>query len=171
MTSSRLTVALLVCLAACSDVRRSALTGPSDALTPIEASIGISNLHPAPGQTVVLTVHVATTAATAATTTHPAASFVADLDYDSTALVFNKEVPLSGATRAMNRHNGRLIVAGATSGGFTDGRLFSAAFHVVNPAGLGTVRLTIREMTDTGFRSTLHRLAIDQSLRQEATAQ
>ena len=164
MNPSRLAVALLLCLAACTDARRSALTGPSDGPAPFAASIGVSNLHPTAGETIVVTVHAVTSIAAA----HPAASFVADLDYDSTALVFTKEVPLPGAMRAMNRHNGRLMVAGATAAGFADGRLFAAAFRVVRPAGLGTIRLTIHELTDSGFRSTMHRLAIDQSLRQEA---
>jgi hypothetical protein len=163
MTLSRPTVALLLCLAAC-DARRTVLTGPADTPSPITASIGVSNLHPAAGETIVVTVHAVMSSAVA----HPAASFVADLDYDSTALVFTKEVPLPGAMRAMNRHDGRLIVAGATTKGFADGRLFAATFRVVRPAGLGTLRLAIRELTDSGFRSTLHRLAIDQSLRQEA---
>jgi hypothetical protein len=162
MTPKCLTVALLLCLTAC-DARRAALTGPIDAPAPFTASIGVSNVHPVAGETIVVTVHAVTTGAA-----HPAASFVANLDYDSTALVFTKEVPLPGAMRAMNRHDGRLIVAGATTKGFPDGRLFAAAFRVVNPAGVGTIRLAIRELTDSGFRSTMHRLAIDQSLHQEA---
>ena len=74
-------------------------------------------------------------------------SFTARLTYDPTALRFEAEIPLEGdALRVSNASGGGLRFAGASAGGFTDGRLAGWRFTVLDPAGVKTLRLIVEEI-------------------------
>ena len=74
-------------------------------------------------------------------------SFTGRITYDSTALRFEAEIPLEGdALRVSNASGGAPVSAGASAGGFTDGRLAGWRFTVIDPAGVKTLRLVVDEI-------------------------
>jgi hypothetical protein len=139
----------LVFVAACD--RRDRLAAPdSSAVAPTSpnersAYLSVSELSPARGDTIIVAGSIALGKSIAL------GSFRVRLGYDDTSFEYLDEVSLPGMMRVVNPQPGEVIVAGATSGASSDGRLFAFRFRVRDPRGLESLSLGVDEMNDGGF--------------------
>jgi hypothetical protein len=78
-------------------------------------------------------------------------SFRVRVAYDTAMLRFVEEIAEPGMMRVVNPRPGEVIVAGASSGSSTDGRLFTLRFRVDDPAGVNSLVLYIDELNDASF--------------------
>lgn len=158
-----------VMLAGCD--KRDRLAAPDTAATvsPTDqpqriAYISVSDLRPTAGDVVVVagTLGVGETISLG--------SFRVRLSYDTTRLTYVGEVALPGMLRVVNPRRGDVIVAGASSGSSSDGRLFALRFRVDDPAGLESLLLRIDELNDGHFANQMQtvtrssRLVLDRGL-------
>jgi hypothetical protein len=75
------------------------------------------------------------------------ASFTTSVAYDTTALRYQGELPLTdGATRVINPAAGRIRSAGMHAEGFVNGTLAAYRFIVLDPQAGRRVNLTVEEM-------------------------
>lgn len=129
VTLRSLTLMALLAGVACTDERPL-----SDPVTPpldkqgISAFITVDNLHARPGQTVRVSVEVRVAPASV-----KVGSYTGRLVFDPAALQFAGEVAINDGLRLANANGagtGLIRFAGANATGFTDPRLYSAAFTV-----------------------------------------
>jgi hypothetical protein len=75
------------------------------------------------------------------------ASYTARINYDPAALRFDGEIAINdNGMRASNPSSGLVRFAGAAATGFTDGRLASYRFAVLQPNSARTLSLVVDEM-------------------------
>ncbi len=94
-----------------------------------------------------------------------AASYTARLVYDRNGLVYFRDRTAADGMHAINPQPGVVRIAGASTAGFKDGRLFSVEFRVNDPAALRTLELRLEELNGVDFRTTLPRAALDRVSR------
>jgi hypothetical protein len=143
----------------CTDDAAAPLTSPAQPTEGSVAFVQLSDVNPAAGSTVVVTVHVRG----AAGVTNVGA-FSARLQFDAAALEYAGESELSGGMRMLKPKSGEVLAAGASPDGFTDGTLFAVAFKVRDPAALRSLHLEVSELTGVDFGAQVSRLAIDRRL-------
>ncbi|MFL5526088.1 MAG: cohesin domain-containing protein [Gemmatimonadaceae bacterium] len=136
--------------AACSESYRSSVVeNPAPA---VEAVLVISDAAPPVGAALVVSVQAKSNQGTVG-------SYTARIKYDSAALRFEGEIAMSdNGLRALNPSPGLLRFAGATAGGFPDGRLASYKFVVLQANAAKTLSLAVDEMhmiTRTDAKSVL----------------
>lgn len=86
-------------------------------------------------------------------TTSTIAAFRARLAFSSSALEYVDEAPDGDGLRAVNVVDDTARIAGAAPGsGFTDGRLVTLRFRVIDPQGLRSIRLTMDELRDLTYK-------------------
>jgi len=134
----------------CSESYRSSIV--QNPAPTIEAVLIVSDLAPSIGGSLVVSVQAIATGGTVG-------SYTARIDYDSTALRFDGEAQMSDqALRATNPVPGRLRFAGASTTGFSDGRLASYKFVVLRADAARTLSLGVDEIhmvTRTDAKSNL----------------
>ena len=132
-------ISALVAASACTEPRaRQAAADPSPEL---EARLELSDASPRSGSELI--VHVKLNGKTAGRV----ASFTERLSYDTTSLRYLGDAALEdGATRITNPTPGLIRSAGLRAAGFGDGSLIAYRFLVVDPSGVGRLRLTIDEL-------------------------
>jgi hypothetical protein len=134
-------IAIAVCLlasGACSETYRSTVV--ENAAPAVEAVLVLSNPAPAIGDVIVVSVQANSNQGTVG-------SYTARIKYDSTALRFDGEMAINDkGLRAVNLAPGLVRLAGAASGGFSDGRLASYRFVALAPNGAKTLSLVVEEM-------------------------
>jgi hypothetical protein len=155
----KLALSLFAVLAVgCSD-QAAPLTSPDKPTEGSVAFVQLSDVRPAAGSTVVVTVHVRGAAGVASV-----GAFTAKLQFDAAGLEYVGESQLSSGMRMIKPAAGEVLAAGASAEGFTDGTLFAVSFKVKNPAALETLRLNVSELTGVDFGAQVSRLAIDRRL-------
>ena len=161
-------LALSALLIGCQE--RQPVTAPATPAAPVpppsalhDAYLSVSTLTPEAGGTVVVAGTVGLGGSLSV------ASFVAHLDYDASALHFMNEIELPDMMRVVNPLAGQVIVAGASSTGSANGRLFKLRFRVDNPAGLGSLALRVTELNDREFISQLAAIKTSPALRLDPT--
>jgi hypothetical protein len=134
----RLVLALATALGvACSENRSSLLGNPVPA---VEAALVLSDSAPPVNGTLLVWVQANSNQGTVG-------SYTARINYDPTALRFDGEIPIDDkGLRASNASSGLVRFAGAAATGFTDGRLASYRFAVLQANGARTLSLVVDEM-------------------------
>jgi hypothetical protein len=135
--------------AACSEYRSPVVQNP---VPVVEAALVVSDSSPAVGAALIVSVEVIANQGTVG-------SYTARINYDPMALQFDGEVALSDkALRASNSLPGLVRIAGAAATGFTDGRLASYRFSVLQANSARTLSLVVDEihmLTRVDAKSTL----------------
>ena len=160
----RVVALALVVLAgsACKDDRKPSPTAPPEE-TP-EASVGnlayltISDSAPAAGATVTVTGY-----ATGKDVTF--GSFAAQITFAPGALTYLGEAPAAAGMRAVNAKPGDIGIAGVNLEGFEEGRLFAVRFRVEQPAAIGTLELSMKELTGVDYRNQRPALSVQRAVR------
>lgn len=123
--------------AACSEYRSSVVQNPAPV---VEAALVVSDAAPPVGGALLVSVQVVANQGTVG-------SYTARINYDPAALRFDGEVAMSDkALRASNSLPGVVRIAGAATTGFTDGRLATYRFAVLQPNSARTLSLVVDEM-------------------------
>lgn len=145
------TFALMVGLSGCD--RRERFAAPDSmpsAPAPVAqrvAYISVSDLSPDIGSTIVVAGNVRIGDSLSFS------SFRVRLGYDARGLTFLDEVVLPGMMRVVNPQDREVVVAGASSEGSADGKLFALRFRVEDPAALGSLVLMVDELNDRDYTS------------------
>lgn len=93
-------------------------------------------------------------------------SFSSILRYDTTAVIFEGEVPLEGGLRAVNGSEAGVVrVAGASADGFRDGRLFAVRLRVLRRGALSTLALAVPQLGGVTFGNRLGGLSVERAVR------
>ncbi len=128
----------LLSSAACTETYRSAVV--ENASPAAEAVLVVSDPSPPVGGVMVVAVQ-------ANSNQGIIGSFTARIKYDSTALRFAGEMPMTDkGLRAVNPLPGLVRFAGASAEGFPDGRLASYKFVALQPNSGKTLSLVVDEM-------------------------
>lgn len=155
MTGTRVALLLgALLLAGCEQDTAKPMPAPPPAPGNGPVTITLSDSAPAKGS--VVTIHAQVRAGTPT-----AASYVARLIYDRSGLVYLRDRTVADGLHAINPQPGVVRVAGASTAGLKEGRLFSLEFRVNDPAALRTLELRLEELNGTDFRSALPRAALD----------
>jgi hypothetical protein len=137
---SRKALALAACVVSiggCSETYRSAMGTAAPA---VEAVLVVSEPSPPVGGALVVSVQTNSNQGIVG-------SYTARIRYDSTALRFDGEIPISDkGMRAVNPTAGLVRFAGAAADGFPDGRLATYRFVVLQPNGVRTLSLVVDEL-------------------------
>ena len=137
----RSAIAIAACMlasAACSETYRSMLV--ENAAPAIEAVLVLSNPAPSIGDVIVVSMQTSSNQGIVG-------SYTARINYDSTALRFDSEVPITDkGLRAVNATPGLVRLAGAASAGFSDGHLASYRFVALAANAAKTLSLAVDEM-------------------------
>jgi hypothetical protein len=147
---------------ACNDDRKPAPTAPSDAAP--EASVGnvayltISDSAPAAGSSVIVTGYAAGKDVTFG-------SFAAQLTFAPAAFTYVGEAPAAAGMRAVNAKAGDIAIAGVNLDGFEDGRLFAVELRVERPAAIGTLELSMKELTGVDYKNQRAALSVQRAVR------
>jgi len=130
-------VAATLLSVACSEYQSTVVQNPQPA---VEAALVVSDAAPPVGATLIVSVQ-------AIAKQGVVGSFTARISYDPRALRFDGEIPISdNGLRASNPTSGLVRFAGASATGFTDGRLGSYSFTVLQPNSARTLSLVVNEM-------------------------
>jgi hypothetical protein len=131
----------LAILGACTEPRsprRASETSPE-----LEARLELSDAHPSVGSEIIVRVRLDGERA------KKIATFTGRLGYDTASLRFVAELPSAdGATRVTNPASGLIRSAALSTDGFNDQTVVAYRFTVLDPSGVGRVRLTIDELHD-----------------------
>jgi hypothetical protein len=123
---------------ACSEANQS--MGVQNPVPAVRAALVLSDSAPAVGGVLVVSVQALADQGTVG-------SYTAKINYDAAALRFDGEIAISDqAIRASNPSPGLLRFAGAAAAGFTNGRLASYRFAVLQPNSSRTLSLVVDEM-------------------------
>jgi hypothetical protein len=134
--ASSLAAAALLSVA-CSEYRSPVVQNPAPA---VEAALVVSDSAPPVGGALLVSVQVVASQGTVG-------SYTARINYDPAALQFDGEVAMNDkALRASNSLPGLVRIAGAAATGFTDGRLASFRFAVLQSNSARTLSLVVDEM-------------------------
>ena len=135
-TSALVAAALLS--GACSESYQSTVV--QNPLPAVEAALVISDLTPPVGGALLVSVQAIAKQGTVG-------SYTARINYDPAALRFDGEIAINdNGMRASNPSPGLVRFAGAAATGFTDGRLASYRFAVLQPNSARTLSLVVDEM-------------------------
>jgi hypothetical protein len=163
ISPGRRAIAIAACtlaIAACSETYRSAVV--ENATPAVEAVLVVSDPSPPVGSPLVVSVQTNSNQGIVG-------SYTARITYDSTALRFDGEIPISDkGMRAVNPTGGLVRFAGAAADGFPDGRLASYRFVALQPNGTKTLSLVVDELhmiTRVDVKSALTVAPIRQSSR------
>ena len=125
-------------IAACSETYRSAVV--ENAAPAVEAVLVVSDPSPPVGGALVVSVQTNSNQGIVG-------SYTARIKYDSTALRFDGEIPISDkGMRAVNPTGGLVRFAGAAADGFPDGRLASYRFVALQPNSGKSLSLVVDEL-------------------------
>jgi hypothetical protein len=137
---SRTALAVAACalsVAGCSETYRSAVETAAPA---VEAVLVVSDPSAPVGGALVVSVQTNSNEGIVG-------SYTARIKYDSSALRFDGEIPISDkGMRAANPTAGLVRFAGAAAEGFPDGRLASYRFVALQPNGAKTLSLVVDEL-------------------------
>jgi hypothetical protein len=135
--ASALVAAALLTIACSESYRSTVVQNP---LPAVEAALVISDLTPPVGGALIVSVQ-------AIAKQGAVASYTARINYDPAALRFDGEIAINdNGMRASNPSSGLVRFAGAAATGFTDGRLASYRFAVLQPNSARTLSLVVDEM-------------------------
>jgi hypothetical protein len=127
--------------------------------SPRTAYLSVSDLTPEVGSTIVVSANVRLDES------FTVASFVAQIDYDPTALYFMEEAAGADMMHVLNAQETRITVAAASAQGSSSGVLFRLRFRVDKQDGLKSLALAVKELNDPQFKSQLATVALTPSLR------
>ncbi|HEX2602233.1 MAG TPA: hypothetical protein VHL32_08980 [Gemmatimonadaceae bacterium] len=138
-TRSAITIAACaLTIAGCSETYRSAVV--ENAAPAVEAVLVVSDPSPPVGGALVVSVQ-------ANSNQGIVGSYTARITYDSTALRFDGEIPISDkGMRAVNPTSGLVRFAGAAADGFPDGRLATYRFVALRSNSAKTLALAVDEL-------------------------
>lgn len=124
-------------IVACSENRSTLLGNPAPA---VEAALVLSDSAPAVNSVLLVSVQ-------ASSNQGVVGSYTGKIRYDSTALRFDGEVPISDkGMRASNAAAGLVRFAGAAATGFSDGRLANYRFTVLRANSVESLSLVVDEL-------------------------
>lgn len=129
-----------------ADESAASVSAPSAPETGATAFISLSNLAPAAGQVVTVSV-----SAVHAVGNQSIGSFMFKLSYDTTALQFVEAVRDTAGMVMANVAGGKLHIAGASGGGFKGNQLAQVRMRVRHPAALSSLTLEVTELTAVDF--------------------
>jgi hypothetical protein len=157
-------VALALLVTACKDDPKRTITEPTEVEQPAPelgtiAYLTISDSTPAKGSTITVTAR--------ATSSDVAAfgSFAGHVTFDSLGLAYVGDVSASAGMRAVNPKAGDLAIAGVNLTGFEDGELFAITLRVVNPVSIGSLALSMSELTSTNYVNQRAKLSVQRAVR------
>lgn len=157
-------VALAVSITACRDDPKRTITEPIKAETPAPvlgtiAYLTISDSSPAEGSIVTVTAR--------ATSSDVAAfgSFAGHLTFDALGLAYVADASRSAGMRAVNPKAGDLAIAGVNLTGFEDGELFAVTLKVLKPGAVGSLALSMSELTGTNYVNQRAKLSVERAVR------
>lgn len=131
-------VAAALLSVACSESYQSTVV--QNPLPAVEAALVISDLTPPVGGALVVSVQAIAKQGTVG-------SYTARINYDPAALRFDGEIAINDSgLRASSPSSGLIRFAGVAATGFTDGRLASYRFAVLQPNSARTLSLVVDEM-------------------------
>lgn len=165
-TISRLlpAAALALVMTACKDDPRRTITEPTEVAKPAPemgttAWLTISDSAPAKGSVVTVTAR--------ATSSDVAAfgSFAGHLTFDSLGLAYVADASASAGLRAVNPKPGDLAIAGVNLTGFEEGELFAVTLKVLNPSAVGSLALSMSELTGTNYVNQRAKLSVQRAVR------
>ena len=148
---------------ACRDDRERAPTAPPDVVVP-DAAVGtiayltISDSAPKAGATVTVTAYASGKEVTFG-------SYAARLTFSPSALTYVGETGDIAGMRAVNAKAGDVAIAGVNLQGFADGELFAVTMRVEDPSALGTLALSMSELTSVDYRNERATLSIQKAVR------
>ena len=160
-----LPVALLaLTVTACKDDPKRSITEPvkTEKPEPVLGTIAyltISDSSPAKGSTLTVTAR--------ATSSDVAAfgSFAGHLTFDSLGLAYVADVSKAAGMRAVNPKAGDLAIAGVHLTGFEEGELFAVTLKVLDPKAVGTLALSMSELTGTNYVNQRAKLSVQRAVR------
>ena len=146
---------LSVAVTACTDKNGASVTAPVAAPNASVAYLTLSNSQPAKGSVITVTVH-----AIVGEGAEALGSFTARLQLGA-GLEYVEETPVTDGMHALRVSADTIIVAGASSSGYSDSRLFAVKARVLDPALLSSVALSFSEANSVHFANQSRSLKID----------
>jgi hypothetical protein len=150
-------LALLVAMSACADREVAPLSAPDVPATGRTIFVALSNLAPAAGDEIVLSVN--TLGATGRI-----GSFKVRLGHTAAGLEFLGAVPQTDGMVIANPVADTLVIVGASGDGFTGSTLASVRVKVLDPAKLGGLTLTVDGITTTDFANQAPTTSVERRL-------
>lgn len=164
MTRPFVAVWLALLITACKDDREPTITEP----TPVEqpepelgtiAYLTVSDSAPAKGSTITVTARARSSDVAAF------GAFAGHLTFDSLGLSYVSDASVAGGMRAINPKAGDLAIAGVNLTGFEDGELFAVTLKVIDPSAVGSLSLSMSELTGTDYVNQRAKLSVQRSVR------
>jgi hypothetical protein len=155
---------LALLMMACKDDPKRTITEPVAPEQPSPelgtiAYLTISDSAPAKGSTITVTARVSSSDVAAF------GSFAGHVTFDSLGLVFVGDVSESAGMRAVNPKAGDLAIAGVNLTGFEGGELFAVTLRVVDPVAIGSLALSMSELTGTNYVNQRAKLSVQRAVR------
>jgi len=155
---------LALVMTACKDDPKRTITEPTRVEAPAPelgtiAYLTISDSAPEKGSTVTVTARVTSSDVAAF------GSFAGRLTFDSLGLAYVADASRSAGLRAVNPKSGDLAIAGVNLTGFEDGELFAVTLKVLDPSAVGSLALSMSELTGINYVNQRAKLSVQRAVR------